>query len=93
MSWNPLQKIIGFDKILNIRITSQEYDLIVKVVKKNNENFYNVSHFVRSSILKNLREYDKKGKLLKWMLLLKTIYVMLTGFFVRIQLILLFFLV
>ena len=54
--------VIGFDKVLNVRITSDEFRKIKKVVRHNRELFYNASHFMRASIIKHLRDYDKKGK-------------------------------
>lgn len=54
--------VIGFDKLLNVRITPDEFSKIKKVVRKNRELFYNTSHFVRASIIKHLRDYDKQGK-------------------------------
>ena len=62
MVWNPLDRVVGFDKNISIRITAQEYKAIRRVVRNNRDVFYNLSHFVRASVLKDLRNYDKKGK-------------------------------
>ena len=57
--------IIGFDETVNVRIRREEIKKINKILRKNRDRFYNKSHFVRSSILKYMREFDDKGNKIK----------------------------
>ena len=57
--------IIDFESTLHLRIKNVDKRKIVKVVNKNQDIYFNDSHFVRCAILKLLREYDDNGRKLK----------------------------
>lgn len=56
---------VNFKEKIGVRITTLEKKKIIKVCKKNKETYNNPSHFIRSAILKKLRDYDSKGKLIE----------------------------
>jgi len=53
--------IIDFEDRLGVRIKAEDIKMIKRIVRKNKDMFYNKSHFIRSSILKYIREFDNKG--------------------------------
>jgi len=58
--------LIGFDEYIPIRIKSDEKNKILRIVKKNKFEFQNnASLFVRSAIIRFLREYDRRGNRIK----------------------------
>lgn len=57
--------IVGFDEVIVIRLRSDEKKKIIQIYKKNKDVYESVSHFVRSSVIRNLRRYDKKGREVK----------------------------
>lgn len=56
---------VQFEKRMNIRIKESEFDKISKVVDLNNFTFDTVSHFVRVSVIKELRRYNEQGGLIE----------------------------
>jgi len=54
--------VIDFESTLNLRIKNDDKRKIVKVVSKNQDIYFNESHFVRCAILKLLREFEDNGK-------------------------------
>ena len=58
--------LIGFDEYIPIRIKSDEKNKILRIVKKNKFEFQNnMSLFVRSAIIRFLRNYDRRGNRIK----------------------------
>lgn len=53
----------GFEAILRIRFKPEQYKMILKLVKKDNETYESVSHFVRSATLKRIREEKARLKI------------------------------
>jgi hypothetical protein len=53
----------GFEKIGSIRFKKETVKLIRKIVAKDPETYESVSHFVRSSTIKRMREEQKRLKL------------------------------
>lgn len=63
---NPnLRKVVGFEEHINFMLTYDVRKKIQKVIKANQDVFFNESHFIRASINRNLREFDEKGRLRK----------------------------
>jgi hypothetical protein len=54
--------VIGFDRQVNFRIRQNDFREITKITNKNQDLFYNESHFIRCAVLKMLREFDSNGK-------------------------------
>lgn len=59
------QNVVGFDVRINARIKEEDAKKISKVVNKNQDLFYNDSHFIRCAVIKYLRDFDNKGVRLK----------------------------
>lgn len=54
--------VIDFDEVVSFRIRADELKMVRKIVRRNRDLFFNVSHFVRASVIKSIRDYDRKGK-------------------------------
>jgi hypothetical protein len=54
-------KVIGFEASVGFRIREIDLKKIEKIVNKNQDLFYNESHFFRASALMLAREFDKNG--------------------------------
>jgi len=52
----------NFEERVSFRLFSEEKDRINKVLAKNNEKYYNFSHFLRCSVLKLLRKEEEIAK-------------------------------
>ena len=46
----------GFEKIQNIRFKKETIKLIKKIIDKDQETYENISHFIRASTLRRIRE-------------------------------------
>ncbi len=56
------QNVVFFEDKVDIRIRAEDKIKISLVVNKNQDVFFNESHFVRCAVLKFLRDYDDGGK-------------------------------
>ena len=54
-----------FDRMIEIRIRNEEYKDIKRLVNERDLEFYNVSHFCRSAIIKMIRELKEKKEKVK----------------------------
>jgi hypothetical protein len=57
------ENVIGFDEIGHFRILSDEKLKMQKVIRQNQDIYYNESHFIRCAIIKILKEYDSHGRI------------------------------
>lgn len=54
--------VINFEKLMSFRIKEIDTNKMTRIVNKNQDVYYNESHFVRCAILELMRKYDNKGR-------------------------------
>lgn len=57
--------IIGFEERTTLRIKRDDLKRINKIVRKNQDLFFNESHFIRCAVLNFMRNFDEKGRKIK----------------------------
>jgi hypothetical protein len=57
--------IVDFEERYTIRIKSVDLKFIKKICDKNQDIYFNESHFIRCAILRLSREYDLNGRRIK----------------------------
>jgi Arc/MetJ-type ribon-helix-helix transcriptional regulator len=55
--------VVGFGELVPVRFTADQLKLIKRIVKKDGETYENVSHFIRASVLRRIREERSRLKL------------------------------
>lgn len=53
----------GFEEIVPVRFTKEQIRLVKRIVRKDTETYDSVSHFIRASALKRVREERARLKL------------------------------
>lgn len=53
----------GFEEIIPTRFTKDQVKLIKKIIRKDNETYDSVSHFIRASTIKRCREEKTRLRL------------------------------
>jgi hypothetical protein len=56
------QGAIFFEEILIFRLKESDKVKINKILKKNQDVYENMSHYIRCCIIQDLRNFDKNGK-------------------------------
>lgn len=55
--------VFGFEEITPVRFTPEQIKQIKRIIRKDSETYESVSHFIRSSTIKRMREETKRLKL------------------------------
>jgi hypothetical protein len=59
------KNVVFFEETFHIRIKAEDKIKINKVVDKNQDIFFNDSHFIRCALIRLLRDFDDKGRKIK----------------------------
>lgn len=53
--------VIGFEDVAIFRLREEEKKKLLKVCRRNQDLFENPSHFFRVAVIKELRNFDRRG--------------------------------
>ena len=55
--------VVGFEVMIPVRFTKEQEKMINKIIRKDDETYDSVSHFIRASTIRWLREERKRLKI------------------------------